>query len=104
MTDEQPQREGNSSALARHLGVSRVAVSKAIKKGRFTTSLTQRDGRAWFTDFAVAEREWHENVDRTRAPLSVRDMAGFRSDDDEEDHGDSSESGGPSLAKASARE
>jgi phage terminase Nu1 subunit (DNA packaging protein) len=97
MIHEQPQREGNSSALARYLAVSRVAVSKAIKRGRFVESLTYRDGRPWFTDFGVAEREWHANVDRTRAPSGVKDQDAGDDEDDQED-------GGPSLSKASARE
>jgi phage terminase Nu1 subunit (DNA packaging protein) len=96
MIQDQPQREGNSSALARYLAVSRVAVSKAIKKGRFVESLTTRDGRPWFTDFVVAEREWHANVDRSRAPGAVKDQAAGEDEDELE--------GGPSLSKASARE
>lgn len=103
MSDEQPQREGNSSALARHLGVSRVAVSKAIKKGRFIESITERAGRPWFTDFHLAEREWHDNVDRSRAPLSVR-LSGMGASDEGEGDDEDPEHPATVLSKASARE
>jgi hypothetical protein len=74
LTDDTPVRtEGHAAALARHLGVSREAVSRAIRRGRFERSITIRDCRAYFTDFAMARREWNENVDRTKAPAFVKD-------------------------------
>lgn len=53
---------------AKRRGVSAEAVSKAIRDGRLRLSLTAVDGRPKIADPEMADREWRENTDASKAP------------------------------------
>lgn len=55
---------------AKRRGVSQAAVSRAIKAGRLRASVAP-GGR--IADPELADREWNEHTDLTRAPLYVRE-------------------------------
>jgi hypothetical protein len=46
-------------AYARHRGVSAPTVSRAIRRGQLSQSVTWRDGIPSINDVAAADREWH---------------------------------------------
>jgi hypothetical protein len=60
-------------AYARHRDVSPTAVHRAIESGRLVKCVV-RDAAGKFrgiTDLALADREWAESTDLTKAPMSV---------------------------------
>jgi len=61
-------------AYAKHRGTSVVAVSRAVKSGRLSRSVTH-DARNQpkIADVALADQEWAENTDLTRAPAFVKE-------------------------------
>lgn len=64
------------TAYAKHRGVSKMAVSRAVKVGRLRESVTRDDrGRPQIADPAVADLEWDANTDLSRAPGSVKERA-----------------------------
>jgi len=52
--------------FARHKGVSREAVSKAIRTGRLFASLVEENGQKTKLNLDLANREWVENTDTKR--------------------------------------
>lgn len=66
------------AAYARRRGVSREAVSRAIKKGRLRESLVQVGRRKMIADPELADREWDATTDLTRAPHQVKARASER--------------------------
>jgi hypothetical protein len=75
-------------ALAKDLGVSHVAVGKAVKSGRLKACVRVVDGRPEITDLEIARREWRENASRPQAhrmdaPPPADD--GQAADDDDEE-------------------
>lgn len=53
-------RPDSLAAYARHRGVSKQAVSQAIKVGRLAQSVARVDGVPTIPDFAAADQEWDE--------------------------------------------
>lgn len=51
---------------ARHRGVSRTAVSKAVRVGRLTSSIVRTDAGGYLIDKAAADAEWLRATDPTR--------------------------------------
>jgi hypothetical protein len=92
-------------AYATMRGDSPEAVSRAIKGGRLVKSVTYVDGVPKIADPALADQEWEDNTDRSRAPDAVKAKAAARAagtpPSDEAAAADSAASG---LAGASARE
>ncbi len=87
-------------AYARHRGTSAPSVLRAIKRGRLNASLViDAKGKTQIADVALADIEWAENTDLSRAPGYVKAREG---------KGPGRASGGArevsSLAAASARE
>lgn len=68
-------------AYARRRGVSAPAVLNAIKAGRLRASLVSTPGGMKIADPDLADREWDENTDLSRAPGYVRARAEGRSDE-----------------------
>jgi phage terminase Nu1 subunit (DNA packaging protein) len=64
--------KGSFSDYAKHRGVSRVAVSKALKKGWLDAGLGTRDGKRFVEDFAAADRSWDAQSDKTRASIKEK--------------------------------
>jgi len=61
-------------AYAKHRGTSVVAVSRAVKSGRLRASVTKdHRGQPKIADIALADKEWAENTDLTRAPAFVKE-------------------------------
>lgn len=58
-------------AYARHRGVSKQAVSSAVKEGRVTTVVDPVDGKRKI-DPELADKEWALKTDDRRRPLSER--------------------------------
>jgi len=59
---------------AKHRGTSVVAVSRAVKSGRLRASVTTNHfGHPKIADVALADKEWAENTDLTRAPAFVKE-------------------------------
>ena len=91
-------------AYARHRGTSAPSVLRAIKRGRLKASLVvDAKGKAQIADVALADVEWAENTDLSKAPGYVKEREGKRA-------GKGARSvrrvapGVSSLAEASARE
>jgi phage terminase Nu1 subunit (DNA packaging protein) len=105
---ETPPNAGSLRAYARRRkahglpGGSHQSVARAIAQGRLRASVgVGPDGQPGITDFALADQEWAENTDLTKAPGYLKDWAGGEGDDgiesdDPEDHS--------SVRTASARE
>lgn len=67
------------AAYAKRRGVTAMAVSAAIRKGRLKESVRRnRAGVPKITDPELADREWDANTDLTRAPTYVKERAGKR--------------------------
>jgi hypothetical protein len=63
-------------AYAKHRGCSKNAVSKAIKRGRLKLSVVHdAAGQPKIADAALADREWTQNTDLSRAPGDVKERA-----------------------------
>jgi hypothetical protein len=97
------------TAYAARRGVSKMAVSRAVKAGRLARSVVRDDrGQPKIADPDLADREWSETTDLSRAPAYVKERAEARDpsrggrpprlDDDE------GEPEGLSLGEQSARE
>ncbi len=56
-------------------GGNAVAVGRAIARGTLVASLVGAGGSAKITDAELADREWAENTDLSRAPGTVKAMA-----------------------------
>lgn len=65
----------SQAAYAKHRGISREAVSKAIAAGRLPTSTVVVDGRAQILDVDLADQEWAENT--RPASTGARGAAGL---------------------------
>lgn len=58
------------------VGTSATAVSKAIKRGRLVRSVVRdHRGEPKIADAALADREWAEGTDHSKAPASVKERA-----------------------------
>jgi len=58
-----------------------MAVSRAIARGRLNKSITRDDkGRPWVTDVALADLEWAQNTDYTKAPTYVKEREAARAE------------------------
>ena len=57
---------------AKRRGVSAEAVSKAVRDGRLRLSLTEVAGVPKIADPDLADREWRDNTDLTKAPGAVK--------------------------------
>jgi hypothetical protein len=64
---------GSFADYAKHRGVSRNAVSKALKKGWLAEALGDRGGRPFVRDFAAADRSWDAHSDKTRASIREKE-------------------------------
>lgn len=64
------------AAYARHRGVSKAAVTQAIKGNRLVRALVTVDGKA-LLDVAIADAEWAANTDLSKAPDAVKEKAGL---------------------------
>lgn len=67
-------------AYSRHLGVNHMAVWRRIESGKLSACVV-RDAKGkvlGIGDLAVADREWAENSDLTRATQEVRDREAAR--------------------------
>jgi phage terminase Nu1 subunit (DNA packaging protein) len=61
---------------AKRRGCTKMAVSTAIKSGRLVKSVVWlENGRPAITDAMLADEEWRENTDLTRAHQTVRERA-----------------------------
>jgi hypothetical protein len=60
------------SAYAKHRGVSKQAVSKAVERERLKQSVVIIDGRPRIANVELADREWAQNTDLSRAPGYVK--------------------------------
>lgn len=89
------------AALGRRLGVSQVAVLKAVRGRRLSRSLVWVKGRAKVADLELAVREWEANTDLSEAPASVQLKAQQRQAAAAREPGESLVS---PLVEASARE
>lgn len=66
----------SARAYARHRGCSAPAVLKAIDRGRLRLSIViDGDGKAKIADVALADREWAENTDLSRASGEIKERA-----------------------------
>jgi hypothetical protein len=65
-------------AYARHRGCSAPAVLKAIDRGRLRLSIVIEGGKAKIADVALADREWAENTDLSRASGEIKERANRR--------------------------
>lgn len=74
MADEPVQLRASLSAYAKHRGVSRQAVSQAVKKGRLQTSIVMVDGQPTIPDFAAADAEWDLNTQTELSGAGAREM------------------------------
>lgn len=63
------------AAYARMRGVSREAVSVAVKKGRLQASVGRLKGRPAIIDVDLADREWAASTDLSKAPGYVKERA-----------------------------
>lgn len=102
-------------AYARHRQVSATAVHRAIESGRLSKCVV-RDAAGKFrgiTDLALADREWAEATDLTKAPAAVverteQEQQGATADQppaaDEEPPADTAEGGRVTFGNALARE
>lgn len=62
------------TAYAQRRGVSCMAVSKAVKKGRMSKSVIRDErGRPWVVDVELADREWAGATDLSKAPAYMRE-------------------------------
>lgn len=62
------------TAYAQRRGVSCMAVSKAVKKGRLSKSVIRDEqGRPWVVDPELADREWVGATDMSKAPTYMRE-------------------------------
>lgn len=62
------------TAYAQRRGVSCMAVSKAVKKGRLSKSVIRDEqGRPWVVDPELADREWVGATDMSKAPAYMRE-------------------------------
>src|SRR6185503_3692478 len=61
-------------------GGSLQAVQRAIQGQRLVESIVSIDGVKKVADPELADREWVANTDLSRAPASVKDLAGFSDD------------------------
>lgn len=60
-------------AFARHLGVSHIAVQRAIVTGRLARSVAKDAAGRWrIVDVALGEQEWTANGDMSRAPAAIK--------------------------------
>lgn len=89
------------AALGRRLGVSRVAVLKAVRGGRLRRSLVWVKGKAKIADLELAAQEWEANTDLSEAPATVQMQAHQRQAAAAREPGESLVS---PLVEASARE
>lgn len=64
------------SAYAKRRGVSKQAVSKAVERERLKSSVAFVGGKPRITDPDLADREWTQNTDLSRAPGYVKERAG----------------------------
>lgn len=62
-------------AYARRRGTSAQSVLRAIARGRLKDSLVYVDGTAQVADPDLADREWSNNTDLTKAPAYVKERA-----------------------------
>ena len=63
-------------AYARHRGVSATSVHRAVKSGRLVKSVTiTAAGQPSINSIELADREWAESTDLTKAPPSVIERA-----------------------------
>jgi hypothetical protein len=60
-------------AYARHRQVNPSQVSRAVRSGRLSASVSWSAGRPWIADVDLADREWAAATDFTTAPASVLD-------------------------------
>jgi hypothetical protein len=76
-TDNQASKAAPISvrAYARHRGCSAPAVLKAIDRGRLRLSIVIEGGKAKIADVALADREWAENTDLSRASGEIKERA-----------------------------
>lgn len=66
-------------AFSRQIGVSLMAVQKAIKSGRLSACLgTDAKGRVQIANTELAVNEWRRNTDLTKAPIYVQERAAAR--------------------------
>jgi len=82
---------------AKRVGVSPEAVSQAIARHRLHLSVVLVDGKPKIADPELADREWADNTDLSRAPDYVKARAGYVPSQE-------SSNGGPTVAEAAARE
>lgn len=68
-------RKVSARAYAAHRGIDPMAVSRAIKRGRLNKSVIGNGDGTYTIDVDLADREWAENTDLTRAPFEQRDQA-----------------------------
>ena len=66
-----PSQPLSLTAYAKRRGVSAVAVSKAVKRGRLRESVVTVDGQPKIADPELADREWAENT-RQRGDQATR--------------------------------
>lgn len=65
-------------AYARRRGTSAPSVVRAIKRGRLQKSLVYVDGKPQIGDPDLADQEWAQNTDLTKAPSAVKQQAAQR--------------------------
>lgn len=95
------------TAYAQRRGVSCMAVSKAVKKGRLSKSVIRDEqGRPWVVDPELADQEWAGTTDLSKAPAYMRERVessrGGRPPGSKNAPQDPPAGGGPSLAEATA--
>ena len=73
-------------AYARHRAVNPSQVSRAVRSGRLSNSVTWTNRRPWINDVALADREWAAATDLTKAPASVLDRDRNQGADDGSGH------------------
>lgn len=66
------------TAFARLIGVSKMSVSTAIRKGRLRASVAMVDGVPQIGDPELARQEWDANTDFSKAPAATRAAASAR--------------------------
>ncbi len=75
MTANNGSRPLSFRKYAKHRGCSVQSVSRAAKTGRLRDSLVMVRGKAQIGSIAVADREWTDNTDLSKAPTYVKERA-----------------------------
>jgi phage terminase Nu1 subunit (DNA packaging protein) len=62
------------NAFAKRHGVSHQSMMRAVARGRLSASLrTGKDGKPKVADVELADREWRDNADHSKAPAYVKE-------------------------------